>query len=108
MIAETMKQGWEAAETPENKAFLGSLKTLAAGDVAQIIAQNRQSGRLDLESKGRAGRLAFAQSHLIGADLGGLAPAEAALELLIWDRGRFHFEPLWSEGEPPPTGCMPR
>lgn len=84
----------------QRKGLQGSLAALAASDVAQNIVQNRQSGRLELEGTESSGWLGFGAGRLVDAHLGRLPAEEAALELLCWHRGRFHFEPATASAAP--------
>lgn len=86
-------EGLIARRVAASRDLEGSLAALSASDVAQTIRQNRQSGRLELQGTDASGWLEFGEGRLVGAQLGNLAPEEAAIEQLRWNRGRFHFAP---------------
>lgn len=86
-------EGLIARRAAVSRNLEGSLAALSASDLAQTIRQNRQSGRLELQGTESSGWLEFSDGLLVGAWLGNLAPEEAAIDQLRWNRGRFHFAP---------------
>ncbi|MFZ5472276.1 MAG: DUF4388 domain-containing protein [Myxococcota bacterium] len=72
----------------------GNLSQLGIGDLLQILAMNKKSGRLTLERNTEQGEVHVSEGRPVNAKLGPVEGEKALFRLLSWTEGSFAFEPM--------------
>ncbi len=70
----------------------GSLVDLGLANILQMFSASAPQGTLVVDRDGEQGWLAFAEGHLLGAELGSLSGQAALIAMIEWGDGRFQFE----------------
>jgi hypothetical protein len=79
-------------ETPGEKAFQGTLRTMSLASIIQMNCEERIVGVLRLRRHGKMGRIFFNEGQVVHAETDDLFGEEAVYELLEWDQGMFSLE----------------
>ena len=71
----------------------GSLKQMGIADLLQILASNRRTGRVSLESNGHRGEIYLGEGRPVNARVSTTEGEKALFRLLSWREGTFAFAP---------------
>ncbi|HOX37984.1 MAG TPA: response regulator [Candidatus Brocadiia bacterium] len=80
------------AQAGRSEAFRGRLEDLPTTSLVKVICRSGQSCAICLRREDRSGRLYLRDSEIIDAELDGMLPLDAAVELLDWNSGDFEVE----------------
>jgi Tfp pilus assembly protein PilZ len=70
----------------------GSIVDLGLANMLQMFGASAPQGTLVVNRDGEEGWIAFANGHLLGAELGALSGHDALVAMIDWGEGRFQFE----------------
>jgi len=80
----------------------GDLGQVALFDLLQVFAQNRRSGRLEIETANAAGRVWVEEGRVVDATYGGVSGEKALYRVVAIHQGTFVFHP----GVAPERRCI--
>jgi GGDEF domain-containing protein len=83
----------------DGSGLQGSLARMPLADLLQILAMNRETGRLQIARDGARGEIALVEGQVADAAAGAAGGEKALYRLLSWREGRFVFA---SGGATPP------
>lgn len=82
----------------------GSVKDMGIIEMVQILGAANRSVRVALERDAATAELFVHKGRIIAATMGDLTGDKAAIEILLWETGRFHILPL--KNAPAPNVTM--
>jgi CheY-like chemotaxis protein/predicted regulator of Ras-like GTPase activity (Roadblock/LC7/MglB family) len=85
----------------------GRVENISLASFLQLLEMERKTCTLSITAGEHTGRLYFRSGRLVGAETGGLAGSEAALEIVTWEHTDIEISEICALEGPPLPGGLP-